>query len=470
MNTRKPGQREPARGWRVILIVLFGGLAVLAVLIAAVTIKFRAEDRQARAEIQKRLDALRAAGQPLTAQDLANRYPDPPPERDARRMLQPALAKLSVPDTDKFPLFIGGGLLDLTVPLDEPTVAEAQHWLERNQATLDAIPWEQLPGSWIGSGFTNGLDRITESPSHLTDLTRLLCMDALVQAEQQHPKDAVEGLSRALAVGNTLKNDVPVHFMLKGAIHMSVCQALERVLNRVRLMDDDVRQLQARLTITNVQATKEYWGDERCLGLSVADALRTKATQIKNASLSPIVRLLKAYQTRLVYRDDELLDYLEWHDRCMAAVAMPMTNAFPAIAAIDREVDAASHRKVSFLNAFRKSGSEFFYLTRPRFLGFLAGEVKCVAAERTAATALAIERWRLAHDSRLPNSLSDLVPDFLPSVPMDPFDDQPLRFKKLDHGYVIYSVGPDFADDGGKEKPFNAKEGYHSDITFIVER
>ena len=55
-------------------------------------------------------------------------------------------------------------------------------------------------------------------------------------------------------------------------------------------------------------------------------------------------------------------------------------------------------------------------------------------------------------------------------IPTDPFDDQPLRFKKLARGYVVYSIGPDFTDDGGKEKPADAKDTDHYDITFTVER
>jgi hypothetical protein len=33
---------------------------------------------------------------------------------------------------------------------------------------------------------------------------------------------------------------------------------------------------------------------------------------------------------------------------------------------------------------------------------------------------------------------------------MDPYTGEPLRFKALDDGILIYSVGPDGRDDGGK--------------------
>jgi hypothetical protein len=45
---------------------------------------------------------------------------------------------------------------------------------------------------------------------------------------------------------------------------------------------------------------------------------------------------------------------------------------------------------------------------------------------RLAVVALAAERYRLAH-KRWPNSLDDLVPDYLSKVPADPFADEPLH-------------------------------------------
>ena len=33
---------------------------------------------------------------------------------------------------------------------------------------------------------------------------------------------------------------------------------------------------------------------------------------------------------------------------------------------------------------------------------------------------------------------------------MNPFDGQPLRYRKHDSGYLLYSIGPDLKDDGGQ--------------------
>jgi ABC-type transport system involved in multi-copper enzyme maturation permease subunit len=72
-----------------------------------------------------------------------------------------------------------------------------------------------------------------------------------------------------------------------------------------------------------------------------------------------------------------------------------------------------------------------------------------LAELRCAVAILAVERYRLAHGN-WPKSLDDLAPAFLREVPADPFDGKPLRYRRLPDGVVIYAVGFDGTDDGGK--------------------
>lgn len=72
-------------------------------------------------------------------------------------------------------------------------------------------------------------------------------------------------------------------------------------------------------------------------------------------------------------------------------------------------------------------------------------------------TMLAIERFRAEH-GRYPNSLSELIPDRLAELPVDPFSGATLRYKLIDastdphrRGYLLYAVGVDGVDDGGKQ-------------------
>ena len=99
----------------------------------------------------------------------------------------------------------------------------------------------------------------------------------------------------------------------------------------------------------------------------------------------------------------------------------------------------------------------------PSLTGAVRREATCLANLRLAVTAVALEQFRAAHDNRYPASLSELTPKYLDAPLMDPFDGQPLRYRKQDAGYVLYSIGPDLKDDGGK--PMNGKGG---DIVFTV--
>lgn len=68
---------------------------------------------------------------------------------------------------------------------------------------------------------------------------------------------------------------------------------------------------------------------------------------------------------------------------------------------------------------------------------------------RLAQVACALERHRLRHGS-FPEHLDALVPAFLPSVPADPMDGHPLRYRPLDNGWFqLWSVGLNGRDDGG---------------------
>src|SRR5262249_13200606 len=55
-----------------------------------------------------------------------------------------------------------------------------------------------------------------------------------------------------------------------------------------------------------------------------------------------------------------------------------------------------------------------------------------------------------AKHKKYPEKLAELVPDFIAEVPLDPFDGRPMRLRQEKGGIVIYSIGRDRKDDGGR--------------------
>ena len=67
-----------------------------------------------------------------------------------------------------------------------------------------------------------------------------------------------------------------------------------------------------------------------------------------------------------------------------------------------------------------------------------------------ARVACALERYRLAN-GQFPETLEALAPKFIEKLPHDIINGQPLKYRRTDDGqFVLYSVGWNETDDGGK--------------------
>jgi hypothetical protein len=74
-----------------------------------------------------------------------------------------------------------------------------------------------------------------------------------------------------------------------------------------------------------------------------------------------------------------------------------------------------------------------------------------------ARIACALECYRLAH-ANYPQTLDSLAPQFIDKIPHDVINGQPLKYHPTDDGkYVLYSVGWNKMDDGGRVGMINEK-------------
>jgi hypothetical protein len=60
----------------------------------------------------------------------------------------------------------------------------------------------------------------------------------------------------------------------------------------------------------------------------------------------------------------------------------------------------------------------------------------------------AVRHYTLEHGAP-PKSLSELVPRYFETTPIDPYSDRPLVYRRTADGYLLYSVGINGRDDGG---------------------
>ncbi len=147
-------------------------------------------------------------------------------------------------------------------------------------------------------------------------------------------------------------------------------------------------------------------------------------------------------------RKQTLEKYDDFMDRFEQAVAKRPWQRQPGELALDAEIEE--------LHASRMGSMRYPLITLLMPALSKAALTKDLAdARRDAAIAtIALARYRADHH-RYPNTLAELLPDYLPALPLDPVDGQPLRYLLTPTGPVLYSLGFDEDDDQGRatEKP-----------------
>lgn len=78
---------------------------------------------------------------------------------------------------------------------------------------------------------------------------------------------------------------------------------------------------------------------------------------------------------------------------------------------------------------------------------------KALFVPRAMQVKIAMLRWNATHPQQWPAALTELVPDYLPAVPEDPWTGRPLLWDQATR--TIFAVGSDYTPDRPKRDPYN---------------
>ncbi|MBX9582949.1 MAG: hypothetical protein K2X87_21800 [Gemmataceae bacterium] len=82
---------------------------------------------------------------------------------------------------------------------------------------------------------------------------------------------------------------------------------------------------------------------------------------------------------------------------------------------------------------------------------------RATQVERNLSVAFALAAYRADH-GKYPAALADLAPGYLKEVPDDLFSGKPLVYRPAADGYLLYSIGPNGKDDGGRSPDDDRKD------------
>jgi hypothetical protein len=204
---------------------------------------------------------------------------------------------------------------------------------------------------------------------------------------------------------------------------------------------------------------------ERFLTLDALQSLRRNGTDMFSGRPRPTREEIDARMSKLDW-DAMFRLNTRWYDKLAAAAAKPtraervkagaevdtglkeLLNVAKQLEEIDKLVGQAEDEKV------RTAVSEKIVVV---LLGLLAPAVQKMGdagdrAEQTArhgVLAFALAAYHADH-KKYPPALADLSPKYLKQVPDDLFREEPLIYRPTDDGFLLYSVGVNGKDDGGR--------------------
>jgi hypothetical protein len=412
-----------------------------------------------KSKLRKRLDAIRAAGYPVTCIQLNTWYSIPEGAENAAHTILDAFTyyqEWTGEESEILPIMGRAQLPPRTEPLAEETKTIIAECLADNQQALALLhEGAAIEHCRYPVDFSQGLAAQMPYLSEIRDGARLLQLEATLHAENTQPELAIRSITSIFGLARSLsKEPTLISHLLRIACQASGVSSLERVLNRTDFTDEQLANF-GRM-VTNAQdlcAVTRASAGERCFGINFFREPTARGLQlVGEPTPSPLMVLYRAAGLS----DKDALIYLDLMDGYIKASKLPLHQRQEAADAVEDKLSKISKIHV-LVRIFMPAMSRATVL-----------DARAIAHLRTAQVAIAIQRYRLA-TGNLPDTLTDLLPAYLDSVPKDPFDSKDIRYKKLDIGFVVYSIGDDRKDDGGKERPRKSGEENY-DITFIIER
>ncbi len=384
------------------------------------------------ARLERRYAEMRAAGYPVTLEELNEYYALPEGVEDDTALWLEAMRLVETTssdvDVDSLPIV---GFVEEIPPVGEPwpekeLVAE---YLRDQADALQAIHTAAAAGGGVRypHDFRDGWGMDLQNAMSTRQLSRLMSLEAHFRAREGNAPAAADSLRSAFAVGKTLERDpVVVDFMIRVTLDGIASADTSQLLNQIEFSDSDLRSFQSAIRST------DYAADLHC-GL-VGD--RTVN--------------IHAYDDLYVMGFDSIQDtilslgipgakerYAEITGNLIEVSKLPLHEALATV----RSTAEWEPREFSITDYIMKQ-----YYWSPVTCFEIAARAEARAS--TLDAAIAAELYRREHGS-FPTTIDELVPTYLPAVPIDPFDGKPIRYLLDDDGLVIYSIGWDFVDHGG---------------------
>lgn len=435
--------------------VVIGLIGFIVLLTALYAFTADAWIRRSKAELNK----LRARGEPVTIEDI---IPDPIPNGSnaatvynrAFKVLRSSTYKSSDKDA------ISDVLDARKRNADLKTWANAKGALSRNQVLLRAIDEAvQRPECQFDVKWEDGYAALFNHMGGMRELGRLEAANALVKAHDGEVDEAVESIITGIRLSESIGQEpVVISQMVRWITLKSACDMIRASAGMNGMTRTQALEMDAALARVDLHAGfMKSMRTERVMGLAAYDEIRRDGPQrfsnyvaidpddnitirIVTSKLGrPVLYADKLVFLRSINKLIELSNKPYYKTASIAYKANPANNG-PSYTPVSKAL-------CSWYDKYRMS-----YETERAHL----------AVTRTALGIMAYKDRYKAY----PKTLAELKSRLGWDMHKDPFSGKDLLYRKTAKGFIIYSIGANISDDGGKAPPANGSDPYSADVVW----
>jgi hypothetical protein len=387
--------------------------------------------------LNRALSKIKAQGEPLRVTDMVAKLPPGAP--NAATVYQQAFDSLRLSEEEKAQDMEDPEVLSSHLPLARTMIAANTDYFRlleeasRISACSFSVNWE------------DPLNALFPHYAKMRQAARLLVIRSKLSLMEGRVDAAAEDCATIFRIAEHAgREPVLISCLVGHAIQKTGLQQLEEVLSAGNPDQVVCRQLLQQLSAIDNRArlSRAMLAERAWARTLFTIALRRPADlagMIEPKSPRRIVLLLRVYSTlgRPLMNLDELA-YLRAMDQVIAAAALSYPES-------ERRVQAAGDA-IKNLPRYR---SLLSYMVMPVFTRSVQSSEVAAAATGAGGIALHLVLYQYQH-GRYPASL-EVLTQAGEKLPLDPFTQKPYHYRTEGSGFVVWSVGPDLADNRGAE-------------------
>lgn len=288
----------------------------------------------------------------------------------------------------------------------------------------------------------------------LRTLVKLSALRALYLHTQGRNAESMTALFEALEVSQNIQNSQldSITYLVTVALKGVALEAMQSILSSTAFTSIELKNYTQKLNgyYTSEQGLSNAFKSEYHMYSSVIDSIvlndldAMHEPYVQEIGNHPLVRnaLTKNYYfqpnaTKKLFAEHYRALIQNTHTSCVE-VAVPNRSVY---------LPSSYFTFFTWYGRQNRIGQMLYVISVTEQDGWLT--FKCNQDLRVSMTQvfIASKAYKLDNGT-YPASLNDLVPEYLQTVPVDPFDGKKLRY--LPETQTIYSVGENFSDEGGK--------------------